>query len=318
MTYMSASNVERSAHCTSSTMSTTCSSWQRRASQSSNRTTTSPVVGIEVDHAGRVESLVQAAQRRSDREHRESTSRPAAGTRRRSSSEPARPAHARATRAVLPTPASPATTSVCASSAAERSRSVLTVPSSRSRPTNTGANGSGWHGHGPSLALRGARESGFSRGISGGRPDSAGPRCGCNVLPSAFPEGGKHHVHRTHASAHPCSSSPRERSLATAAAGSATARPESAPEPPAVQSARLGECPLERIGRPVRPVRRPDRRRCRGTCLDSRAVAASAPGQAQNGSSGSIPIARKSSDRYAIEPWNTRIGDTCSWRIARL
>ena len=35
--------------------------------------------------------------------------------------------------------------------------------------------------------------------------------------------------------------------LATAAAGSATARPESAPEPPAVQSARLGECPLERI-----------------------------------------------------------------------
>ena len=35
--------------------------------------------------------------------------------------------------------------------------------------------------------------------------------------------------------------------LATAAAGSATARPESAPEPPAVQSARLGECPLERV-----------------------------------------------------------------------
>jgi len=36
--------------------------------------------------------------------------------------------------------------------------------------------------------------------------------------------------------------------LATAAAGAATARPEPAPEPPAVQSARIGQCPLERIG----------------------------------------------------------------------
>jgi hypothetical protein len=35
--------------------------------------------------------------------------------------------------------------------------------------------------------------------------------------------------------------------LSTAAAGSATARPESAPEPPAVQSAGLGQCPLERM-----------------------------------------------------------------------
>jgi hypothetical protein len=35
--------------------------------------------------------------------------------------------------------------------------------------------------------------------------------------------------------------------LATVAAGAATARPESAPEPPAVQSTRFGQCPLERI-----------------------------------------------------------------------
>lgn len=36
--------------------------------------------------------------------------------------------------------------------------------------------------------------------------------------------------------------------LATGAAGSASARPEPAPTPPAVQSPHLGECPLERIG----------------------------------------------------------------------
>lgn len=35
--------------------------------------------------------------------------------------------------------------------------------------------------------------------------------------------------------------------LATAAAGSATARPEGPPEPPTLQSARFGQCPLERI-----------------------------------------------------------------------
>lgn len=36
--------------------------------------------------------------------------------------------------------------------------------------------------------------------------------------------------------------------LALAAAGSATARPEPAPTPPSVQSERLGECPLARVG----------------------------------------------------------------------
>jgi hypothetical protein len=35
--------------------------------------------------------------------------------------------------------------------------------------------------------------------------------------------------------------------LASAVAGSASARPESPPEPPSVQSVRLGECPLTRI-----------------------------------------------------------------------
>ena len=60
------------------------------------------------------------------------------------------------TNAVLPTPASPETTSVCASPAAERSRSPLMVPSSRSRPMKMGADGSGgaatypvWHRSGP-------------------------------------------------------------------------------------------------------------------------------------------------------------------------
>ena len=42
MTYMSASSVDRSAHCTSSTISTTCAASQRRVSHASNPTTASP------------------------------------------------------------------------------------------------------------------------------------------------------------------------------------------------------------------------------------------------------------------------------------
>ena len=204
------------------------------------------VVGIEVDDAGRV--VRSSRPRSADRIGSMGIDIEASGRHApKIVSAPARPAHARATRAVLPTPASPATTSVCASSAAERSRSVLTVPSSRSRPTNTGANGSSGTATVPVWHCEALGNQGFRAGSQGRRPDSAGcvrvQRAAIGILRKAATPCPSHAR-----SAHPCSSSPRERSLATAAAGSATARPESAPEPPAVQSARLGECPLARIG----------------------------------------------------------------------
>ncbi len=226
-------------------------------------------------------------------------------------------------------PGSPAITIVCASPAAERSRSPPMTPSSSARPTTPARARLRRPRHQSGTASDG--NQGFRARISGGASDSAPP-----VHPSMEPSDrsteGRHHEHRTHArhlSRHrrPGADAGRlqpdrrgwretghdrreQRFANTEVCNAAPWIRERAP---------AGVCDDQPVVDDNMSLRRPHEERLRCGIDDPRAAAGDpGRGRAQNGSSGSIPIARKSSERYTIEPWNTRIGETCSCRMARL
>ena len=104
--------------------------------------------------------------------------------------DPPRSAHTRAMRAVLPTPGSPATTTACASPAAERSRRPPMTPSSSTRPT-TPCSRSPEGGHDTSLASDSPEIMGLEliRGAAGPSSERVhawpGSRSSCATWPSA-------------------------------------------------------------------------------------------------------------------------------------
>ena len=171
ITYMIASSVDRSAHWRSSITSTTGRSAHRRSSQASNANTNSPSCPVTSGSSPPATAIARNA----DRMGRNGIDIDANGRHvPHCTVDDASPsAQARATRAVLPTPGSPAIRIVCAAPPAERSRSPPMTASSSARPTTACASAPEastapvWHR---------CRRSGVPRRNSGGAPDSARAR----------------------------------------------------------------------------------------------------------------------------------------------